>query len=63
VPAGWSVVNAAGGNVFTVGGVTYITWTLTGTATLNPVFATPDACHRLRLLRHRGHQHCYRHGC
>ena len=43
VPAGWSVVNAAGGNVFTVGGVTYITWTLTGTATLNPVFATPDA--------------------
>jgi uncharacterized repeat protein (TIGR01451 family)/fimbrial isopeptide formation D2 family protein len=43
VPAGWSVVNAAGGNVFTVGSVTYITWTLTGTATLNPVFATPDA--------------------
>jgi uncharacterized repeat protein (TIGR01451 family)/fimbrial isopeptide formation D2 family protein len=46
VPAGWSVVNPAGGNVFTVGGATYITWTLTGTATLNPVFATPgvDGC-------------------
>jgi uncharacterized repeat protein (TIGR01451 family)/fimbrial isopeptide formation D2 family protein len=46
VPAGWSVVNPAGGNVFTVGGVIYITWTLTGSATLNPVFATPgvDGC-------------------
>ncbi len=43
VPAGWSVVNAAGGNVFTIGGVTHITWTLTGSATLNPVFVTPDA--------------------
>jgi len=43
VPAGWSVVDPAGGVTFTVDGVTYITWTLTGTATLNPVFATPDA--------------------
>ncbi|MBC7228452.1 MAG: DUF11 domain-containing protein, partial [Thermoflexales bacterium] len=43
VPAGWSVVDPAGGNVFTVGGVTYITWTLSGSAVLNPVFATPDA--------------------
>jgi uncharacterized repeat protein (TIGR01451 family) len=43
VPAGWSVVDPAGGNVFTVGGVTYITWTLSGSAILTPVFATPDA--------------------
>ncbi|MGQ9522774.1 MAG: hypothetical protein ACUVTV_08670, partial [Anaerolineae bacterium] len=43
VPAGWSVVDAAGGVTFTVGGVTYITWTLSGSGTLNPVFATPDA--------------------
>ncbi|MCS6964460.1 MAG: hypothetical protein NZM16_10500, partial [Thermoflexus sp.] len=46
VPAGWSVVNPAGGNVFTMGGVTYITWTLSGSAVLTPVFATPstDGC-------------------
>ncbi|MGB9871378.1 MAG: hypothetical protein ACPLYD_06925, partial [Anaerolineae bacterium] len=43
VPAGWSVVDADGGVTFTVGGVTYITWTLSGSAVLNPVFATPDA--------------------
>ncbi|MCS7251718.1 MAG: hypothetical protein NZ572_04685, partial [Thermoflexus sp.] len=46
VPVGWSVVNPAGGNVFTLGGVTYITWTLSGSTVLNPVFATPgtDDC-------------------
>ncbi|MCX7680514.1 MAG: hypothetical protein N2508_00860, partial [Anaerolineae bacterium] len=43
VPAGWSVVNADGGNVFTLGGITYITWTLSGSTVLDLVLATPDA--------------------
>jgi len=43
VPAGWSVVDPGGGTVFTVGSVTYITWTLSGSTVLTPVFATPDA--------------------
>lgn len=43
VPAGLVVVDASGGITFTQGGNTYITWTVTGSAVLTPVFAVPDA--------------------
>jgi len=44
VPAGWTVLDPAGGTTFTVGMHTYITWTMTGTAaiTLHPVFCSPS---------------------
>ncbi|HOU15087.1 MAG TPA: hypothetical protein PKZ84_18410 [Anaerolineae bacterium] len=48
LPAGWTVVDADGGNVFTVGGTTYITWEVTASSTFNVVLdtpaATPDGC-------------------
>jgi len=43
VPSGLIVVNPSGGVTFTLGGITYITWSVTGTTTLTPVFAVPDA--------------------
>ncbi|MCS6848636.1 MAG: hypothetical protein RMN52_13100, partial [Anaerolineae bacterium] len=41
VPAGLTVLNPAGGVTFTLGGNTYITWALTSSAVLTPVFAVP----------------------
>ncbi|MGQ9890009.1 MAG: hypothetical protein ACUVSX_16210, partial [Aggregatilineales bacterium] len=43
VPAGLTVVDTSGGISFTLGGNTYITWTVSGSAVLTPVFAVPDA--------------------
>ncbi|MDW8293309.1 MAG: LamG-like jellyroll fold domain-containing protein, partial [Anaerolineae bacterium] len=38
VPSGFTVVSTGGGVSFTLGGVTYITWVVSGTAVLTPVF-------------------------
>ncbi len=45
VPSGWSVVDPAGGTVFTVAGTSYVTWAfnLSGSRVLTPVFGTPGA--------------------
>lgn len=41
VPAGLIVLDSAGGLTFTLGGNTYITWAITGSIVLTPVFAVP----------------------
>ena len=41
VPAGAIVLDAGGGVTFTLGGATYISWTLGGSAVLTPVFVVP----------------------
>jgi len=43
LPPGWSVLDSDGGNVFTVGATTYITWLVPGTTTttLYPVLQSP----------------------
>ncbi|MFQ6100830.1 MAG: SdrD B-like domain-containing protein [Anaerolineae bacterium] len=43
LPPGWTVMDPDGGNVFTITGQLYITWTVPGTATtnLNPVLRSP----------------------
>ncbi|MCS6773845.1 MAG: hypothetical protein NZ693_07025, partial [Thermoflexales bacterium] len=41
VPAGFQIVSTGGGVSFTVGGTTFITWQVTGTTTLTPVFVVP----------------------
>jgi uncharacterized repeat protein (TIGR01451 family) len=45
VPSGWSVVDSAGGTVFSVAGTSYITWalSLSGSRVLTPVFGAPGA--------------------
>lgn len=42
VPAGFAIVSTGGGVSFTLGGVTYITWAVTGSTTLTPVFVVSN---------------------